>query len=140
MQTATGSSVGGIDVPDDLLYTNEHRWIRVEDDTVLIGITIHAARELGDISYVELPKEKSRFEVGEEIGTIEAVRTTADIHAPLTGRIVEINAQLESKPELLNEDPYGHGWIARIRLSDEAELDDLMSPEDYSLLLEHEGA
>jgi len=126
-------------VPDDLLYTNEHMWVRVEDGTALFGMTDRGQRALGQITAVELPEKGDQCQAGDEVGSLESSSTMADICAPISGRILEVNGQLGKNPDLLNHDPYGHGWIAKIQISDPSELDDLLSPEDYGRLADAEG-
>jgi len=120
-----------MNIPGNLLYTEEHEWVLVEDGTVLMGITDHAQGELGDIVDIQLFEVGAEFQKGQSIGTLDAVKATADLYAPLSGVIQEINEDLPDAPDTLNQDPYGRGWIYRIRLTDPAELDELMSPEDY---------
>ena len=124
------------EIPDDVLYSEDDRWIKIEEGTALIGITHHAQKELGDVIFVELPEINVDCDAGDEIGTIESIKTTTDIDAPVSGRIEEVNERLERKPELLNKDPYGLGWIARIVIKDPREIEDLMSPDDYAQALD----
>jgi glycine cleavage system H protein len=120
------------DVPDHLKYTAEHEWISVEDDgTALIGITDFAQSELGDIVYVELPQAGDTVTHMETLGSIEAVKTVADLYAPLSGEVVEVNPELHEAPTLINESPYDDGWIVKLRPSDNAEFERLLSPEQY---------
>ena len=123
-------------VPEDLKYTKSHEWVRTEDDTATIGITDHAQEELGDVVFVELPDEGDTFEAGESFGTVESVKAVSDLYAPVGGEVVEANSTLEDAPEKINEDPYGEGWIVKLRTSGEA---DLLSPEEYEKVLEEEG-
>lgn len=118
-------------VPGNLLYTEEHEWVLVEGDEVLVGITDHAQGELGDIVDVELVEIGVECEKGDSIGTIDAVKATADIYAPVSGEIVDVNDTLPDTPDTLNQDCYGQGWLYRIRLSNSAELDDLMGADAY---------
>lgn len=118
-------------VPNNLLYTEDHEWILVDGDEATIGITDYAQGELGDIVMVEAMPVGTRFEKGDSLGSIEAVKATADVYAPLSGEILEVNAGLEDDPQLINHDPFEGGWIVRVRISNKAELDDLMSPDDY---------
>ncbi len=118
--------------PADLKYTKEHEWIRDNGDgTATIGITDFAQSELGDIVFVEIEPEGFEFEQDEVFGTVEAVKTVSELFAPVTGEIVEINEQLEMEPELVNDDPYGDGWMVKISVEDDSQLDDLMSPDEY---------
>ena len=118
--------------PEDLKYTKEHEWIRDNGDgTATIGITDFAQSELGDIVFVEIEPEGFEFEQDEVFGTVEAVKTVSELYAPVSGEIVEINEELEMEPELVNDDPYGDGWMVKISISDESELDDLMTSAEY---------
>ncbi len=117
--------------PEDLKYTEDHEWIRVEGDTATIGITAHAQSELGDIVYVDVEEELDSIESGETFGTIEAVKTVADLYAPCTGTVIEVNTRLDDEPELINSDPYGAGWILKFKLSDVSQLNDLLDVNDY---------
>ena len=123
-------------VPEDLQYTKSHEWVRTEDDTATIGITDHAQDELGDVVFVELPDEGDTFEAGESFGTVESVKAVSDLYAPVGGEVVEVNSALEDAPEKINEDPYGEGWIVKLRTSGEA---DLLSPEEYERVVEEES-
>lgn len=122
--------------PEELKYTKEHEWIRDNGDgTATVGITDFAQSELGDIVFVELEPEGSEFDQDEVFGTVEAVKTVSELFAPVSGEIVEVNSELEDDPELVNSDPYGHGWMVKIKLSNPAELDDLLSREEYLKLV-----
>ena len=125
-----------MNIPDDLQYTKSHEWVRTEDDTATIGITDHAQEELGDVVFVELPDEGDTFDAGESFGTVESVKAVSDLYAPVGGEVVEVNSALEDAPEKINEDPYGDGWIIKLRTSDEA---DLLSPEEYEKVVEEES-
>jgi glycine cleavage system H protein len=118
-------------VPDELYYTKEHEWIRVEDDCVVIGITDHAQDALTDIVYIELPESGQSFEELGEFAIVESVKSASPIFAPLAGSIVEVNEALEDTPELMNEDPYGEGWIVRMKLDSPEAVSGLMSSTDY---------
>jgi glycine cleavage system H protein len=120
--------------PDDLRYTPDHEWLRLEDDgkTAVVGITDFAQSELGDIVFVEIETEGSSIDKEDVFGTVEAVKTVSELFMPLSGKIVEVNAALDANPELVNQDPYGEGWMVRIELDDPSELDSLMSASDYS--------
>ncbi len=118
-------------VPGNLLYTEEHEWIQVEGDDIIIGVTDYAQGELGDIVDVELQDPGLEFERGDSIGTIDAVKATADIYAPISGTIVEANQEVMESPDTLNTDCYGKGWLYRIRIGDPKELDDLIGPDEY---------
>lgn len=118
--------------PDDLKYTKEHEWIRDNGDgTATVGVTEFAQSELGDIVFVEIEPEGFEFEKDEVFGTVEAVKTVSELFAPVAGEIIEINEDLEMEPEMVNDDPYGEGWMVKISMSDESQLDDLMSSEEY---------
>ncbi|MFO7991011.1 MAG: glycine cleavage system protein GcvH [Thermoplasmata archaeon] len=123
-------------VPEDLKYSEDHEWIKVENGDARIGITDFAQEELGDIVYVELPEVGEEIEMGDMLGVVESVKTVSDVYSPLSGEIVEVNEELEESPEIINEDPYGDGWIAVIKISDRSELNSLNSPEDYKLLMD----
>jgi glycine cleavage system H protein len=119
-------------IPADLKYTREHEWVKDNGDgTVTIGITDFAQGELGDIVFVELEPEDTEVNKDDTFGTVEAVKTVSDLYAPLDGEIVEINEQLEDEPELVNDDPYGKGWMIKFKVSDTSQLDDLLSAEEY---------
>ncbi len=120
-----------MNVPQDLKYTKNHEWVKVDGDIATLGITDHAQSELGDIVFVELPEEGDEFDAGDAIGTIEAVKTVADMNTPVSGEVTEVNEDLEDSSELMNKDPYGDGWIAKLKMSDDSELDDLLSAEEY---------
>ncbi len=122
-------------LPQDLKYTKEHEWIKIDGDMATIGITDHAQGELGDIIFVEFPDTDQEIELDEPFGTIEAVKTVADLFGPLTGRVVEINEILEDNPEKVNEDSYGDGWILKISISNPGELDALLSADQYASLI-----
>ncbi len=124
-----------MNVPDNLKYSDDHEWIKVEGSFGVIGITDHAQSELGDIVYVDIEEDLSELKAGEVFGTIEAVKTVADLLAPASGKVAEINAKLSDAPELINSDPYGEGWIVKIELSDPSELDKLLDAEAYKKLI-----
>jgi glycine cleavage system H protein len=116
--------------PDNLKYTKEHEWVRVEGDTATIGITDHAQQELGDIVYVDLPKAGAKVEEGKTLGTIESVKAVSEIFSPVTGEITETNPILTDAPEKVNQDPYGEAWLVKIRLSGTAPTE-LMTAAEY---------
>ena len=122
-------------IPRDLAYTKDHEWIRVIDNILTIGITDFAQGELGDIIFVEFPEIGEEFQKDDPFGTIEAVKTVADIFAPVQGKIIEINHDIENSPEVINADPYGDGWLMKIEITEHMVSDGLLSPEDYELLL-----
>ena len=123
-------------IPQELQYTRSHEWIRTEGDTVTIGITDHAQDELGDIVFIELPEQGATLEAGDSFGTVESVKAVSDLYTPVGGEVVEVNEALDSSPEKINEDPYGEGWIVKLRVSDEGA--DLLSASDYEQFLEEE--
>jgi len=125
-----------MDIPEDLSYTSEHEWIAIEDEIATVGITDYAQGELGDIVFVELPNKGDQTTQMEPFGTIEAVKAVSELFAPLSGEVVEVNSELEEKPELINDDPYGEGWIIKVKISDDAELEKLLSPEEYRAQIE----
>jgi glycine cleavage system H protein len=120
--------------PDELLYTRDHEWVRHEGDTATIGITDFAQSELGDIVYVELPENGAKLEAGKEFGTVESVKAVSEIFAPLSGVVVEANGALNEAPEVVNQDPYGKGWIVKIRLGNPSEIASLMDATAYAAL------
>jgi len=122
-------------VPENLKYTKDHEWALISADLVTVGITDYAVKELGDIVYVELPSVGNTAIKGNPIGTIEAVKTVADIYSPVSGEIVEVNQALTDQAELINQDPYGAGWIAKIKLSNAAETAELLNPVNYQKLI-----
>lgn len=117
--------------PADYRYTKEHEWVKVEGDTALVGITHHAQDQLGDVVFVELPAVDSAIKAGDSFGTVESVKAVSDIYAPLSGDVVEANDDLVDAPEKLNESPHEGGWLVKVKVADPAELDKLMSAEDY---------
>ena len=123
-------------VPEDLQYTKSHEWVRTEDDTATIGITDHAQEELGDVVFVELPEVGATLDAGDTFGTVESVKAVSDLYTPVGGEVVEVNSALEDAPEHINEDPYGEGWIVKLRTTDEA---DLLSPEEYEKVVAEES-
>ena len=127
-----------MDYPDHLYYTEEHEWAEFDEDTQIatIGITNYAQSELGDIVFLEFPTVGAQVSTGDTLGTIEAVKTVADVYAPVSGEIVEINSALEDSPELVNDEPYENGWLVKIKLSDSSELKKLMSADDYRDLVD----
>jgi glycine cleavage system H protein len=125
-----------LNIPENLQYTKSHEWVRTEGDTVTIGITDHAQDELGDVVFVELPDEGATFDAGESFGTVESVKAVSDLYTPVGGEVVEVNTALEDAPENINEDPYGEGWIVKLRTTDEP---DLLSPQEYEKVVEEES-
>ncbi len=120
-----------MNVPEDLRYTSDHEWLRLESDEGTVGITAYAADELGDIVFVELPAPGSRLEAGTTFGAIESVKTASDLFAPVSGEILAVNEQLNGSPELINSDPYGEGWMLRVRLDDPSALEALEDAAAY---------
>jgi glycine cleavage system H protein len=125
--------------PDDVKYHREHQWVRIEGKRAVVGITDYAQEELGDIVYLELPETGVDVAAEEDITEIESTKTTAPLIAPVSGRLVEVNEELKDAPELMNEDPYGKGWIVSIEMSDPAEVDDLMDAKEYEEFLKEQA-
>ena len=121
--------------PDNLRYTKEHEWVRIEGDEAIIGITSFAQGELGDIVYVEIETVGQELESGSVFGTVEAVKTVSDLFIPVSGTITEVNPNLNTNPELVNNDPYGEGWMVRMKIKDPSEVEGLMSAEAYQSLV-----
>ena len=119
---------------EDLKYTNDHEWIRLKEDIAYVGITNFAQGELGDIVYVEIETLNQKIEHGEVFGTVEAVKTVSDLFMPISGEIIEINQKLESQPELINNDPYGEGWMVKIKYDDRSQFDQLLDLSSYEKL------
>lgn len=121
-----------MDFPSDLYYTKEHEWLRLGDDgTATVGITDFAQDQLGDIVYLEFPEEGDEFDIDEEFGSVEAVKTVSELFMPVSGTIAAVNEALNDNPEAVNDDPYGDGWLIKITLSDESQIDDLLSAQTY---------
>ena len=125
--------------PDDLKYTKEHEWLAVNGSVGTVGITHYAQSELGDIVYVELPAAGSQVVAGEEFGTVESVKAVSEIFAPVSGEVLEVNASLAASPETINKDPYGDGWLLKIKLADTKDLETLMTAADYRKYIEEEA-
>jgi glycine cleavage system H protein len=123
-------------LPDNLKYTQDHEWVLVDGDVATVGITYFAQGELGDIVFVEIETEGESLDKGEIFGTVEAVKTVSDLFMPLSGEVIEVNEGLADNPEVVNKDPYGDGWMIKVKIADEAELDDLLSPEEYQKMIE----
>jgi glycine cleavage system H protein len=121
--------------PDNLRYTSEHEWIRVEGDEAFVGITDYAQSELGEIVFIDVPTVGETVGQGEVFGSVEAVKTVSDLNMPVSGEVLELNEELDAAPELVNNDPYGKGWIIRIAIKDAAELDNLMDAKAYEASL-----
>ena len=124
-----------MNIPAQLKYTTAHEWVRIEGDMAFIGITDYAQGELGEIVYVDVPTEGETVAAGEVFGSIEAVKTVADLLMPVEGEVVELNAALEDQPELVNNDPYGEGWIIKVKMADPARVETLMDAAAYSSFL-----
>ena len=120
-----------MNVPKNLKYTSDHEWIRKEGDSAYIGITDFAQTELGDIVFVEFPEVGDMLSSGDVFGTVEAVKTVADLYSPISGEVMAINESLENSPEVINTDAYNDGWIIKIKIEDNKELDQLLKPDDY---------
>ena len=125
-----------MNIPKELKYTEEHEWVKIEDNIATVGITDFAQGELGDIVYLEIDTLDSEIATNEVFGTVEAVKTVSDLFMPLGGKVIETNPELEDKPELVNEDPYGEGWIIKIDISDISEISSLLSYQDYKNLVD----
>ncbi|HET9481848.1 MAG TPA: glycine cleavage system protein GcvH [Candidatus Polarisedimenticolia bacterium] len=118
--------------PDKLKYTKDHEWIEVKGETATIGVSFFAQKELGDVVFVELPEIGRRLKQGEEFGTIESVKAVSEVYSPASGEVIDVNAALKDHPEQINQEPYGNGWILRMKLSDSAELSGLMDATAYT--------
>ncbi|HDI10553.1 MAG TPA: glycine cleavage system protein GcvH [Euryarchaeota archaeon] len=127
------------EVRDNLLYTKEHEWAEIIDGEAKIGITDYAQKSLGDITYLEISVEVGdEVERGQVLGVVESVKATSDIYAPLSGKVIEINQEVIDSPEIINEDPYGKGWILRLEIKDEEEKNKLLSPKEYSDIIKED--
>ena len=124
-----------MNIPQELKYTKEHEWIYFDGNEAKIGITDFAQNELGDIVFVEIETEGDQLSVGDVFGTVEAVKTVSDLFMPVDGKIVEVNSNLESEPEIVNSDPYGEGWMIKIEISEGYELKDVLSADEYKSLI-----
>jgi glycine cleavage system H protein len=125
-------------VPENLRYSKDHEWIRVEGETGTVGITDHAQDSLGDVVYVELPKPGDTFEAHGAFGSVESVKAVSELFLPVAGEVVEVNESLQDEPERVNSDPYGEGWMVRVRLSNPGEVDGLLDPAEYEDFLKSE--
>lgn len=129
-----------MDLPQELKYTKEHEWVRVEgDDTVTIGITDYAQDSLGDVVFVELPAADDEIATGDTFGVVESVKAVSDLYGPVNGTVTEVNDPLIDSPELLNDDPYGEAWMIKVKLNDASDMDGLLSAEDYEKYVEEEN-
>lgn len=125
-----------MDFPDELKYTEEHEWVLVDGDTALIGITEFAQNQLGEIIYVELPENGDQLEPGKPFGVVESAKAVTDVFAPISGEVIEVNEELPDAPETINSSPYEEGWLVRIRVTDQSELDDLLDAAAYEEFVE----
>ena len=124
-----------MNVPANLKYTKEHEWIRLEGEIAIVGVTDFAQSELGEIVFVEVETIGETLSAGDVFGTVEAVKTVSDLYLPVDGKILEFNAELEDAPELVNDDPYGQGWMVKVAVSDISQVDSLLSSDDYAVLI-----
>ncbi|GIV44834.1 MAG: glycine cleavage system H protein [Bacteroidia bacterium] len=124
-----------MNIPDNLKYTKDHEWVRLEGDIAFVGITDFAQKELGDIVYVDINTVGETVEKEAVFGTVEAVKTVSDLFMPVTGEVLELNSKLESSPDLVNTDPYGEGWMVKVKLADPASVNTLLSAEDYKKVI-----
>lgn len=124
-----------MNIPTELKYTKDHEWVKIEDGVATIGITDFAQSELGDIVYVDVDTLDDTLEVEEVFGSVEAVKTVSDLFMPLSGEVIEFNEALEDEPEMVNSDPYGNGWMIKVKLSDDSQIASLLSAEDYQELI-----
>ncbi|MTI22499.1 glycine cleavage system protein GcvH [Fulvivirga sp. RKSG066] len=120
-----------MNIPAELKYTEDHEWVKVDGDTVIVGVTDFAQNELGDIVYVEIETEGEEIEKGEVFGTVEAVKTVSDLFMPVSGEVIAVNEELEGSPEIVNEDPYEKGWMIKIKISNQEEIEELLSADQY---------
>ncbi|MGH3844448.1 MAG: glycine cleavage system protein GcvH [Pseudonocardiaceae bacterium] len=127
-------------VPGDLKYTNDHEWTRQREAVVVVGLTDHAQRQLGDIVFVELPAVGDRVEAGEAFGTVESVKAVSEVYAPVAGQVTKVNDGLSESPESLNDDPYGEGWLVEIQMATAAQPTGLLTPAEYTAYIEETGS
>jgi glycine cleavage system H protein len=125
-----------MDYPDDLFYNRDHLWVRVQGNRGTVGVTDHAQREMGEILFVDLPEESSQVDKNDNFGSLESSKTVAELRSPISGEIVSINKDLEEEPSLVNDDPYGNGWLVVLEMDDPNELEDMLNAADYEELLE----
>ena len=125
--------------PKDRRYTKEHEWLEVKGDLATIGITDHAQHELGDVVFVELPKPGAKIETGKSFGTVESVKAVSEIYAPASGEVIEVNSELQNKPETINSDPHGAAWLIKVRLTNAAGISDLMDSPAYEAYIAEKG-
>jgi len=124
-------------VPEDLFYSEEHEWLRLEDDVAIVGITDFAQDQLGDIVYVDLPEVGAAIEVGAVVGELESTKSVSDVYSPVSGEVIAINPELEGSEELINSDPYGEGWLFKVRVADSDPTEGLLSAEQYTAITVH---
>ena len=122
-------------IPDNLFYTKEHEWLKIDGDIAIVGISDFAQSELGDIVFVELPEINDNFSKDDVFGTIEAIKTVADLYSPISGEVVAVNENIESSPETVNKEPYDNGWIVKLKINDKDEINTLLSPNEYKELI-----
>jgi glycine cleavage system H protein len=123
-------------VPKDLMYSRDHEWVRQSDAVVVVGLTDYAQRQLGDIVFVELPKAGARFEAGDPFGTVESVKAVSELYTPVTGQVIEVNQGIHEDPENINTDPYGNGWLIKIRMADAKQATGLLTAAQYTAYLQ----
>lgn len=126
------------DIPTELRYRPSHEWVRIEDDVAVVGISDYAQDALGDLVYVELPEVGQVLAAGDEAGVVESVKSASDIYAPVSGEVVEINEELDAEPEKVNQDPYGGGWLYKIKVADDGELEEMLTADQYQEHIENE--
>ena len=124
-----------MNIPEELRYTEEHEWVKLDGNVATVGITDFAQSELGDIVYLEIDTLDSEIDSNDVFGTVEAVKTVSDLFMPVNGKVIEVNSSLEDNPEVVNDDPYGDGWIIKIKVSNPSDIDTLMSSEEYKNLI-----
>ncbi|HAR36078.1 MAG TPA: glycine cleavage system protein GcvH [Acidobacteria bacterium] len=122
--------------PDNLYYTKDHEWLRVEGEEAVMGITDFAQKQLGDIIYVDLPQPGKVLEAHQPVGSVESVKSVSDVYSPISGEVVAVNSELAQTPDLINKDPHGQGWIVRLKIKDKSEINNLMKAADYEKYLE----
>ena len=126
-----------MNIPEELKYTEEHEWIKIDGNTATIGITDFAQGELGDIVYIDIDSIGNELDGNEIFGTVEAVKTVSDLFMPIKGKVLEVNSNIESTPEIVNEDPYGNGWIIKIEISEDQDISNLLSAEEYKKMIDN---
>jgi glycine cleavage system H protein len=129
-----------MNIPDNLKFTKEHEWVKVDGDVATVGVTEYAQEHLGDIVYAELPAEGEEVSINETFGALESVKAVSDCYSPVSGPVVEINSVLADTPQTINEDPYGEGWMIKIKMNDASELKNLMDPVQYKKFIDEESA